>query len=44
VTLNLSGPALMQTFIGVLEEKNTKEFEFFNKEVTSIISNEILGG
>lgn len=41
VTLNLSGPALVQAFTGVLEEKNTAEYDFFNAEVTSIIQNEI---
>lgn len=43
-TLNLSGAALYQTFVGVLEEKNAKDFDFFNKEVTAIIQNEILKG
>lgn len=42
VVLNLSGPALFQSFTGILEEKNAKEFEFFNNEVSSIIRNEIL--
>lgn len=41
VTLNLSGPALVQAFTGVLEEKNAAEYDFFNKEVTAIIKNEI---
>ena len=42
VTLNLSGPALVQAFTGVLEQKNAAEYDFFNAEVTSIIQNEIL--
>ena len=42
LTLNLSGPALVQAFTGVLEEKNAQEYDFFNREVTSIISHEIL--
>lgn len=41
VTLNLSGPALVQAFTGILEEKNATEFDFFNREVASIISHEI---
>jgi hypothetical protein len=41
VTLSLSGPALVQAFTGVLEEKNAAEYDFFNNEVTAIIKNEI---
>ena len=42
VTLNLSGPALVQAFTGILEEKNAIEYDFFNREVISIIKNEIV--
>lgn len=44
VVLNLSGPSLYQVFTGILEEKNAKEYEFFNKEVEAIIYGEILQG
>lgn len=41
ITLNLSGSALVQAFTGVLEEKNAVEYDFFNREVETIMQNEI---
>ena len=35
ITLNLSGPALVQTFTGILEAENDKEFAIFNQLVTN---------
>lgn len=40
--INLSGPGLYQSFVGVLKEKNAAEFEAFNNAVDAIITENIL--
>lgn len=39
---NLSGPGLNRAFIGILKEKNRKEFEAFNDAVLSVVNEDIL--
>lgn len=38
ITLNLNGSALVQTFTGILESENAKEFDIFNQLVTNKIN------
>lgn len=40
--INLSGPGLYQSFVGVLKEKNAAEFKAFNNAVDAIIAENIL--
>lgn len=40
--INLSGPGLYQSFVGILKEKNTAEFNAFNDAVSAIITENIL--
>ena len=42
--INLSGPALYQSFIGILKEANALEYDAFNKAVEEVVIQDLLNG